>query len=84
MLLACSRLPSPSAARFLSIWSSSSLRSIISSTVGLSAPGARKSRSAALIMVKVLPLPWVCQMRPRVRLGSSARLTAASTAPVWC
>ncbi len=35
----------------------------------MSASGARKSSSAALIMVKVLPLPWVCQTSPRVRFG---------------
>lgn len=53
-----------------------SITGIISNTVGLSASGAWKSRSAALIKVKVLPLPWVCQTRPR--------RTTCSTAPVWC
>ncbi len=51
MLLACSRLTSPSAARFLSIWSSSSLRSIINKMVGFSASAVRNSKSATLIMV---------------------------------
>jgi hypothetical protein len=42
----------------------------------LSAPAARNSNSAALIMVNVLPLPCVCQTRPRRAsgLGGADRL----------
>ena len=38
-------------------------------TVGLSAVAALNSNSAALIIVKVLPLPWVCQTSPRRAAG---------------
>jgi hypothetical protein len=57
--------PISSIARFRSIWSSSSLRSINTRTVGLSASAALNNRSAVLIIVKVLPLPCVCQTKPR-------------------
>ncbi len=48
--------------------------------VGLFASGALKSSSAALIIVNVLPLPWVCQTSPRLRFGCSALSTTLSTA----
>ena len=51
MLSACSTLFRPNDARFFSIWSSSSLRSIMRRIVGLSDSGALKSSSAVLIMV---------------------------------
>src|SRR5688572_20056039 len=80
MLCAWRTLFSPSATRFRSIWSSSSLRSIRTSTVGLSAPAALNSRSAALIIVNVLPLPCVCQTSPRRAsgFGSAPRHRAAA------
>ncbi len=75
MLWACWMFPIPSIARFRSIWSSSSLRSISTSTVGLSALAALNSSSAALIIVNVLPLPCVCHTSPRrgLALGRSGQ-----------
>ena len=46
---------------------------------------AHRSRSrlaATVIMVSVLPLPWVCQISPRRFAGSCARATTFSTARV--
>src|SRR5262245_12676112 len=51
-------------------------------TVGFSNTGCRRIKSATLIIVNVLPEPWVCQIRPVFFSGSSARSTTFSTARV--
>jgi len=46
--------------------------------------GSSMSLLAMVIIVYVLPDPWVCQMSPLRFVGSAQRTSERSTARIWC
>ena len=65
------------------IWSSRSTRSSTITTVGLCSSGMLRSFCAANTISHDLPLPWKCQISPRLVLPSRTRSTMALP-PSYC
>ena len=73
------RMSSPTPLKTVSIWSSSSVRSVTRST---RAPATcSRIHLASQTIVRLLPLPWVCQTMPPSR--RSTRSWAARTPKYW-